>query len=102
MSEPAQDTAKESELIAPLSSIRVPESIAEANRFAFALRDRNKKEEDRDVEILENYSKLPLIERLPNDVIESGDWLSNAFPIVEEDNLVLIKQLLLSSFSQFS
>ena len=86
MSEPAQDTAKESELIAPLSSIRVPESIAEANRFAFALRDRNKKEEDRDVEILENYSKLPLIERLPNDVIESGDWLSNAFPIVEEDN----------------
>ena len=86
MSEPAQDTAKESELITPLSSIRVPESIAEANRFAFALRDRNKKEEDRDVEILENYSKLPLIERLPNDVIESGDWLSNAFPIVEEDN----------------
>ena len=86
MSEPAQDTAKESELITPLSSIRVPESIAEANRFAFALRDRNKKEEDRDVEILENDSKLPLIERLPNDVIESGDWLSNAFPIVEEDN----------------
>lgn len=54
MSEPAQDTAKESALIAPLSSIRVPESIAEVNRFAFALRDRNKKEEDRDVEILEN------------------------------------------------
>ena len=85
MSEPAQDTAKESELIAPLSSIREPESITEANRFAFALRDRNKKE-DLDVEILENYSKLPLIERLPNDVVESGDWLSNAFPIVEEDN----------------
>ena len=87
MSEPAQDTAKDSELIAPLSSIRVPESIAEANRFAFALRDRNKKEEDRDVEILENYSKLTLIERTPNDVVESGDWLSNAFPIVEEDNV---------------
>ena len=54
MSEPAQDTAKESALLAPLSSIRVPKSIAEVNRFAFALRDKNKKEEDRDVEILEN------------------------------------------------
>ena len=86
MSEPAQDTAKESALIAPLSSIRVPESIAEVNSFAFALRDRNKKEEDREVEILENYGKLPLIERLPSDVVESDDWLSNAFPIVEEDN----------------
>ena len=31
-------------------------------------------------------SKLPLIERLPSDVVESDDWLSNAFPIVEEDN----------------
>ena len=79
MSEPDQDTAKESALIAPLSSIRVPESIAEVNRFAFALRDRNKKEEDREVEILENDSKLPLIERLPSDVVESDDWLSNAF-----------------------
>ncbi|CAL6291878.1 unnamed protein product [Bathycoccus prasinos] len=31
-------------------------------------------------------SKLPFIERLPSDVVESDDWLSNAFPIVEEDN----------------
>ena len=31
-------------------------------------------------------SKLPLIERLPCDVVESDDWLSNAFPIEEEDN----------------
>ena len=31
-------------------------------------------------------SKLPLIERLPSDVVESDDWLSNAFSIVEEDN----------------
>ena len=31
-------------------------------------------------------SKLPLIERLPSDVVESDDWLSNAFPIVGEDN----------------
>ena len=31
-------------------------------------------------------SKLPLIERLPSDVVESDDWLSNAFPIEEEDN----------------
>ena len=31
-------------------------------------------------------SKLPLIERLPSDVVESDYWLSNAFPIVEEDN----------------
>ena len=31
-------------------------------------------------------SKLPLNERLPSDVVESDDWLSNAFPIVEEDN----------------
>jgi len=30
-------------------------------------------------------SKLPFIERLPSDVVESDDWLSNAFPIVEED-----------------
>jgi len=35
---------------------------------------------------LENDSKLPLIERLPSDVVESDDWLSNAFLIVEEDN----------------
>ena len=31
-------------------------------------------------------SILPLIERLPSDVVESDDWLSNAFLIVEEDN----------------
>lgn len=30
--------------------------------------------------------KLPLIQRLPSDVVENDDWLSNAFPIVEEDN----------------
>ena len=35
---------------------------------------------------MENDSKLPLIERLPSDVVESDDWLSNAFLIVEEDN----------------
>ena len=35
---------------------------------------------------MENDSKLPLIERLPSDVDESDDWLSNAFLIVEEDN----------------
>ena len=35
---------------------------------------------------MENDSKLPLIERLPSDVVESDDWLSNAFPIVGEDN----------------
>ena len=31
-------------------------------------------------------SKLPLIERLPSDVVENDDWLSNAFLTVEEDN----------------
>ena len=31
-------------------------------------------------------SKLPLIERLPSDVVESDDWLSNVFQTIEEDN----------------
>ena len=28
----------------------------------------------------------PIQQQLPSDVVESDDWLSNAFPIVEEDN----------------
>ena len=54
MSEPAKDTAID---IAPKTQPtqgRVPKIVAEINRVASRVRDRNKKEEDRDAEVLEN------------------------------------------------
>ena len=54
MPEPAKDTAID---IAPKTQPtqgRVPKIVAEINRVATRVRDRNKKEEDRDDEVLEN------------------------------------------------
>ena len=54
MTEPAKDTAID---IAPKTQPtqgRVPKIVAEINRVASRVRDRNKKEEDRDAEVLEN------------------------------------------------
>ena len=63
MTEPAKDTAID---IAPKTQPtqgRVPKIVAEINRVASRVRDRNKKEEDRDVEILEN--DIPVRGELP-------------------------------------
>ena len=54
MTEPAKDTAID---IAPKTQPtqgRVPKIVAEINRVASRVRDRNKKEEDHDAEVLEN------------------------------------------------
>ena len=54
MTEPAKDTAID---IAPKTQPtqgRVPKIVAEINRVATRVRDRNKKEEDHDAEVLEN------------------------------------------------
>ena len=49
---------------------------------------------------MENYGKLPLIERLPSDVVESDDCLSNVFLTVEEDNGALSPLDLADEFPQ--
>ena len=54
MSEPAKDTAIEITPKPQTSSVRVPRVVAEINRVASRVRDRNKKEEDHDAEVLEN------------------------------------------------
>ena len=54
MTEPAKDTAID---IAPKTQPtqgRVPKIVAEINRVASRVRDRNKKKEDHDAEVLEN------------------------------------------------
>ena len=59
MPEPAKDTAID---IAPKTQPtqgRVPKIVAEINRVASRVRDRNKKEEDHDAEVLENDAPTP-------------------------------------------
>ena len=59
MTEPAKDTAID---IAPKTQPtqgRVPKIVAEINRVASRVRDRNKKEEDHDAEVLENDAPTP-------------------------------------------
>ncbi|CAL6294426.1 unnamed protein product [Bathycoccus prasinos] len=77
MSEPAKDTAIE---IAPKTerpSIRVPRIVAEINRVASRVRDRNKKEEeDNDhAEVLENDAPTP--SQKPATVVNISDSISN-------------------------
>ena len=57
MSEPAEDTAIEITPKTETSSVRVPRIVAEINRVASRVRDRNKKEED--AEVLENDTPTP-------------------------------------------
>ena len=61
MSEPAKDTAIEITPKTETSSVRVPRIVAEINRVASRVRDRNKKEEeDNDhAEVLENDAPTP-------------------------------------------
>ena len=61
MSEPAKDMAIEITPKTETSSVRVPRIVAEINRVASRVRDRNKKEvEDKDdAEVLENDAQVP-------------------------------------------
>ena len=61
MSEPAKDTAIEITPKTETSSVRVPRIVAEINRVASRVRDRNKKEEEDndDAEVLENDAPTP-------------------------------------------
>ncbi len=61
MSEPAKDTAIEITPKPQASSVRVPRIVAEINRVASRVRDRNKKEEEDndDSEVLENDTPTP-------------------------------------------
>ena len=61
MSEPAKDTAIEITPKPQTSSVRVPRIVAEINRVASRVRDRNKKEEEDndDAEVLENDTPTP-------------------------------------------
>ena len=60
MTEPAKDTAID---IAPKTQPtqgRVPKIVAEINRVASRVRDRNKKDDDRDDEVLENDGPMEI------------------------------------------
>jgi len=63
MPEPAKDTAIEITPKTEASSVRVPRIVAEINRVASRVRDRNKKEEEEedndDAEVLENDAPTP-------------------------------------------
>ena len=61
MSEPAKDTAIEITPKTQTPSVRVPRIVAEINRVASRVRDRNKKEEEDndDSEVLENDTPTP-------------------------------------------
>ena len=61
MSEPAKDMAIEITPKTETSSVRVPRIVAEINRVASRVRDRNKKEvEDKDdAEVLKNDAQVP-------------------------------------------
>ena len=61
MSEPAKDTAIEITPKPQTPSVRVPRIVAEINRVASRVRDRNKKEEEDndDAEVLENDTPTP-------------------------------------------
>ena len=61
MSEPAKDTAIEITPKPQASSVRVPRIVAEINRVAYRVRDRNKREEEDndDAEVLENDTPTP-------------------------------------------
>jgi len=61
MPEPAKDTAIEITPKTETSSVRVPRIVAEINRVASRVRDRNKKEEEDndDAEVLENDTPTP-------------------------------------------
>ena len=61
MSEPAKDTAIEITPKPQASSVRVPRIVAEINRVASRVRDRNKREEEDndDAEVLENDTPTP-------------------------------------------
>ena len=61
MSEPAKDTAIEITPKPQASSVRVPRIVAEINRVASRVRDRNKKDEEDndDSEVLENDTPTP-------------------------------------------
>ena len=66
MSEPAEDTAIEITPKPQASSVRVPRIVAEINRVASLVRDRNKKEED--AEVLENDTPTPSPSQKPVDI----------------------------------
>jgi hypothetical protein len=97
MSEPAKDTAIE---IAPKTerpSIRVPRIVAEINRVASRVRDRNKKEEEDndDAEVLENDAPTPSPKPVDIKIIRENTHRRRGVDKVIVGLLVFISILLL-------
>ena len=94
MTEPAKDTAID---IAPKTQPtqgRVPKIVAEINRVASRVRDRNKKEEDHDAEVLENDAPTEITRIVRENTHHRGTKCLN---ILLAFLLVLISVLLLAA-----
>ena len=93
MAEPAKDTAID---IAPKTQPtqgRVPKIVSEINRVASRVRDRNKKDDDRDAEVLENDGPTEITRIVRENTHHRGTKCLNILVVFL---LVLISVLLLA------
>ena len=97
MSEPAKDTAIEITPKPQASSVRVPRIVAEINRVASRVRDRNKKEEEDndDAEVLENDTPTPSQKPVDIKIIRENTHRRRGVDKVIVGLLVFISILLL-------
>ena len=97
MSEPAKDTAIEITPKPQASSVRVPRIVAEINRVASRVRDRNKKEEEDndDAEVLENDTPTPSQKPVDIKIIRENTHRRRGVDKVIVGFLVFISILLL-------
>ena len=97
MSEPAKDTAIEITPKPQASSVRVPRIVAEINRVASRVRDRNKKEEEDndDAEVLENDAPTPSQKPVDIKIIRENTHRRRGVDKVIVGLLVFISILLL-------
>jgi len=97
MSEPAKDTAIEITPKPQTSSVRVPRIVAEINRVASRVRDRNKKEEEDndDAEVLENDTPTPSQKPVDIKIIRENTHRPRGVDRVIVGLLVFISILLL-------
>ena len=97
MSEPAKDTAIEITPKTETSSVRVPRIVAEINRVASRVRDRNKREEEDndDAEVLENDIPTPSQKPVDINIIRENTHRRRGVDKVIVGLLVFISILLL-------
>ena len=97
MSEPAKDTAIEITPKTETPSVRVPRIVAEINRVASRVRDRNKKEEEDndDSEVLENDTPTPSQKPVDIKIIRENTHRRRGVDKVIVGLLVFISILLL-------